>query len=493
MKIKDIIILAAAGSLALSACKKEMTTDSFEDIKVSSSFVTFSAEGGSKTVVITATQDWKFIVDATFPDVITFNKNVSAKYDYYGNLTNAEEDIKSRTASWASVSAIEGKAGETNVTFTAGASAVGRELTVAILCGTDKQYIQLRQGDLSPVVMTCKQIKEEANVGASYIVEGTVTKLGNYASYGAFYVNDGTYPDSDVQIYGSTKASRESYPNVEVGDYVKFKGTWSSYKNFENVEILKHVKSLLKVTSEPVEVKSEGERIVVKVAYKGDNFKYSVPEEFEDWIAVTGIDVKEGIPTKLETNPADTAYVSVKVGVNEGVSARAGSLSFSSSKTEGGKTSESAATYSFSQAGLLPVGQDMLVIEDDKFTASYPADESEFKAGDFDFLYYLIANYGSGIQFKKTDSYIANKTALGKKIVSIEVIGHSSKSWYPTNVTLYAGTEAKPSTNAITPVSDPDNKKLTYDLSGGAYTFFSLNNTSNYAVYLESVSIIYEK
>lgn len=493
MKIKDIIILAAAGSLALSACKKEMTTDSFEDIKVSSSFVTFSAEGESKTVVITATQDWKFIVDATFPDVITFNKNVSAKYDYYGNLTNAEEDIKSKTASWASVSALEGKAGETNVTFTAGASAVGRELTVAILCGTDKQYIQLRQGDLSPVVMTCKQIKEEANVGASYIVEGTVTKLGNYASYGAFYVNDGTYPDSDVQIYGSTKASRESYPNVEVGDYVKFKGTWTSYKNFENVEIQKHVKSLLKVTSEPAEVSTEGGKIVVKVAYKGDNFKYSVPEEVEDWIAVTGIDVKDGIPTKLETNPADTAYVSVKVGGNEAISARTGSLHFSSSKTESGKTSESEATYTFTQAGLLPAGQDMIVVEADKFPTAYPAAESELKVGDINFLYDQVANYGSGIQFKKTSSYIANKTAFGKKILSIEVIGHSSKSWYPSNIKLYAGTEAKPATNEITPVSDPDNKKLTYDLSGGAYTFISLNNPSNYAVYLESVTIIWEK
>lgn len=142
---------------------------------------------------------------------------------------------------------------------------------------------------------------------------------------------------------------------------------------------------------------------------------------------------------------------------------------------------------------ILP-GQKMVTILVDKFPSKYSDSESEIKVDEVPFLFTNIANYGNGIQLKgKVSSYIANKETLGKKIISVEVVGNSEKKWFPDNVKLYAGTTAKPETGEITPVSDKDNKKLTYDLSGKTYTFFSLKNVSDFAVYFDSVTIIYEE
>ncbi len=483
MKIKNIITLALVGSFALAACSKEVATDSFDDIKLSSNYVAFSTSGESIDITVTAAQDWKFIVDENFPKVITLNSNdkdgnkISAQHDYYGNLTNPESDIKRSVDAWVKPSVLEGQAGETKVTFTAEASNAGRELTVAILCGTHKQYIVMRQGDLAPVVMTCKQIKEEANVGASYIVEGTVTALGNYASYGAFYVNDGTY-DEDVQIYGSTKASREKY-NVEVGDKVKFKGTWSSYKNFENVEIMKLTKSLIKIESKAETVAQKGDTLSIKVSFKGKGVCPVIPEDYQDWISILGVSTKSGTKTKIETNPADTAFVKIRVAPNEGEAEREGQVVLTSSTSE--------VTYTFTQ--LCPARADYTLTAD-SLPTSYPTEETAVTLSELDCYVLNVANYGSGIQFKKGGSYIANKTAV-KKIKTIKVTCTEGKKYFPENVSLYAGSEAKPEGTAITGTSD--DTSTTFDLSSGNYTYFTIKNASNFAVYLGKIEIFCEK
>lgn len=210
----------------------------------------------------------------------------------------------------------------------------------------------------------------------------------------------------------------------------------------------------------------------------------------EQTITVTG--------NKIETvgvscsNPHFTVSVSgltVKVNpvaANDGTETIAATLVIS---VAGGNSVEVSLKH---EPAILP-GQKMVTILVDKFPAAYPSAESEIKVGEVPFLFNSVANYGDGIQFKKQVSYVANKEALGKKIVSIELVGNSGKKWYPENLKIYAGTTAKPTAGEITPISDTANRKLTYDLSGGAYTFFSLNNVSGYAVYLDSVTIIYEE
>lgn len=211
----------------------------------------------------------------------------------------------------------------------------------------------------------------------------------------------------------------------------------------------------------------------------------------EQTITVTGNKIKTvGVSC---SNPHFTVAVSgltVKVSpvaANDGTETIAATLVISAA---GGNSVEVSLKH---VPAILP-GQKMVTILVDKFPSKYSESESEIKADEVPFLFTNIADYGNGIQLKgKVSSYIANKETLGKKIISVEVVGNSAKPWYPENVKLYAGTTAKPETGEITPVSDKDNKKLTYDLSGKTYTFFSLKNVSNYTVYFDSVTIIYEE
>lgn len=350
MKIRNIFsIVALASSLLFTSCdKEEATVGSFDNIKLDKTFLSFPANGGTLDLKVTATEDWKFVVDENWPKVITFNDGKKASHDVWGNLTNDAADIKSSKDSWVQADVIEGKAGEVTVKFTAGAFVGGREQAVAIVCGGSKQHIVLRQGDLDPVQLTCKEIKEKAAVGASYSTRGVVTKLGDYAKYGAFYINDGTYSE-DVQVYGSTKDSMKEYPKIEVGDSVYFSGTWSSYKNFENVTITKLKKSLAKViTASRDDVSMEGETLEIVVAFKGKGVNPVVPAAYQSWISVLGITSKNGTPTKLETNPADTAYVTVRVEANNGGD-RSGVINFTSSTAD----ASSEVNYSFTQKGAI--------------------------------------------------------------------------------------------------------------------------------------------
>lgn len=211
----------------------------------------------------------------------------------------------------------------------------------------------------------------------------------------------------------------------------------------------------------------------------------------EQTITVTGNKIKTvGVSCSNPHFAVAVSGLTVKVSpvsANDGTETIAATLVISAA---GGNSVEVSLKH---VPAILP-GQKMVTILADKFPSKYSDSESEIKVDEVPFLFTYIANYGNGIQLKgKVSSYIANKETLGKKIISVEVVGNSEKKWYPDNVKLYAGTTAKPETGEITPVSDTANKKLTYDLSGKTYTFFSLKNVSDFTVYFDSVTIIYEE
>lgn len=132
----------------------------------------------------------------------------------------------------------------------------------------------------------------------------------------------------------------------------------------------------------------------------------------------------------------------------------------------------------------------VLTITPDALPTAYPKEEADMVVGDVTFGILNVANYSNpvAVQMKKEGSYIINKSDNGK-IASIKVTCHPDKSFYPTNLVLYAGTASNPSETVITPTSDDTSS--TYDLSTGDYTYFKLTNTSGYAVYLEKVEIQY--
>lgn len=327
MKLRYLFSIVLSTVLLFAGCVKEGPTGSYDNIKLSQSYLSISEKGGSVEVTLTATEAWNFVVSKSWPEVIT------------------EKDGKeTRTPSWLSAASVmSGEAGEYKITFSAEASASGHEIDLEIKAGSNTQILRVRQGSLEAVSYSNKDIQEKAVIGGTYKTSGVVTQLGDYSKYGAFWVNDGT-TTKDVQIYGSTNDSKKNYPNVQVGDYVEFTGVWSSYLNFESAEISKHVPSLAKVLTESKTYPIEGGEFDVKVAYKGSNFNPSVPEEYRDWASVVDVKTIAGVPSKIETNPADTAVVTVKLFPNAGGD-RKGQINFASGSSK--------VFYEFTQAGAV--------------------------------------------------------------------------------------------------------------------------------------------
>ena len=356
MKIRNIFSLVLASALLFTACDKEVATDSFDNIKVSSTFLTFPAKGGSVDLTVTTTEDWKFVRDENWPEKITFNTGVKVKHDFWGNVTNVAEDIASTTTSWVTASVLEGKSGEMKVTFTASAFAGGREQTVAIVCGSHKQHVVLRQGNLDPEKLSIEEALA-APEGKTVRVAGTVTGIYN-TEYGNWYLTDGT---KQILVYGTLdkegKEKNFASLKIEEGDKIVVEGPISVYNSvnqLKNVTVIEHTKSLVKLISESkTDVKLEGETFVVELEFKGDGLYPVVPEEYQDWISILGVKTEAGKPTKLDPNPASKAFVTVKVAANA-AGDRKGKIDFSSSSSSSdGKVNTSSVSYEFIQKGAI--------------------------------------------------------------------------------------------------------------------------------------------
>lgn len=125
------------------------------------------------------------------------------------------------------------------------------------------------------------------------------------------------------------------------------------------------------------------------------------------------------------------------------------------------------------------------------FPTTYPASETSYTFGAFDYYLMNVANFGSGIQFKKGGSYLANKTSFSK-IVKIECVWQDDKDFHPENFTLTVGTEEKPTATTIEPTTDATAKTAVYTVTG-TNGFFMMKNGSNYAGYWKSIKVYYEQ
>ena len=380
MKIRNIFSLALAASAVLFAsCTKETATDSFDNIKLDKTYLSIPADGGSVKLTINATDSWVFVKDAKWPEVLTFakgedGKTYKATTDKWGNITNPEEQIASRTASWLTASVLEGAAGTTEVTFSAESIASGRELSLAIVCGENLQHLVVRQGTLEASSATCAEILAGPD-GKTYRTKGVCTAISN-TTYGNWYINDGT---GEVYVYGTLdkKGAEKNFTSLglEVGDVVEIEGpktTYGSTVELVNVTVLDIQKALAKVVTESKEYPIEGTYNetakahvpdTVKVAYKGGDFGYSVPSGYQDWLSVVSVSNAKGKATKLEPNPADTAYVAIKVLENAGGD-RSASIDFTSGSSK--------VSYSLTQKGSI------IAATVDEFIAA-PVGETQYR------------------------------------------------------------------------------------------------------------------
>ena len=152
----------------------------------------------------------------------------------------------------------------------------------------------------------------------------------------------------------------------------------------------------------------------------------------------------------------------------------------------------SAAEASFKVTVTEPAPGNLTVdIESSVIPTSY-ADDAVVAVDGLDFYFNQTACYNEGvIQMKKQVSYVANKTAFGKPIVRVTILGGGAAgTFYATNYKCCGGTSEKPE-NEIS-ATEIENG-LVYDFTGKGYTFFQLSNTSNYAAKLVKISVEYEK
>lgn len=258
MKLRYIIASLAAVLTLAAGCTKEMPGD-LAELQVSSSFVSIPEAGGSQTITVVATGAW--------------------------TLDNPE--------SWLEVSPTSGNAGSTVITFSADGTVNSRSAVIKININGKTQYVNAAQqwGDGTVSVSTCAEVLAGPD-GKTFQVEGVVTKIAESATYGNWYINDGT---GEVYIYGTkyqgaTKQGAIGKLGIEVGDVVKIEGpktTYSGTVELVDVDVLNVTKSLIKVI-DPKEVGTkEGGTLTVKAIAKGGDIKI-IPRE--SWIKIESLD-----------------------------------------------------------------------------------------------------------------------------------------------------------------------------------------------------------
>lgn len=256
MKFRYILsMIVAALTLCFAGCQKEEAR-LLDEVKVSQSYIAIPAEGGQVGVTVNAVDNWE--------------------------ITEIPE--------WLTVSPSTGAAGETVVTFSAGATDATNNDLLYLNCAGASQVLnvfQMTEAAEIPIT-SCEVINASAEVGKIYRVKGAVTDITNYEKYGCFYVNDGT-SDKDVYVYGSLNSDKF---NVEVGDIITFEGPWTSYGNFDDVTIVELEKSLIKVeevSPEDATLPLAGGEFTVTLTCKGDGISVVVPDEAKSWLSVVSV------------------------------------------------------------------------------------------------------------------------------------------------------------------------------------------------------------
>ena len=321
MKLKYIIPSFIVLVAMLVGCKDDYEPAHLNDIRVSSSYLSISQDGGSASLTITANSAWTI-------------ENVDKKNN------------------WLTFTPASGDAGETNVTFTAGSVLSARTATVKVVSGSSVQEVNLVQGKTVAETATCEQVIAGAD-GKTFRVRASITQIAN-THYGNMYVSDGT---GTVYIYGTNdkdgKAANDPIASwgLEVGDIVTLEGPKTTYKGeaeLQNVSVIKVEKWFVKMInpeSAPT-IEKEGGIQKVKAAFKGKGIIPTIADDC-NWIHYKDMVITAGTVTAVEPNPADTAVISFIIDPNEGA-ARKGAVTFLS--TTG--TASSSVTWEIVQKGV---------------------------------------------------------------------------------------------------------------------------------------------
>ena len=262
MKLKYFISFFALVAL-LAGCSDDDAMTLFDEIQVSSSYVSIDVAGGSNTITLNAKEAWTF---------------------------DAEE-----LPDWLTVSPMNGGAGETKVTFTAPAAPDGRTAVLHVKCADKSQTINVIQGLAVVSEATCAEVNEGPE-SKTYRVTGTVKNIVN-TTYGNWYLADET---GEVYIYGTldAKGNTKNFLSLglEVGDIVTVEGPKTVYNGtveLVDVTVINIQKSLVKVEGydpEDATIPIEGGNVAVNLTCKTNNgISVEIPDEAKNWLGIVSI------------------------------------------------------------------------------------------------------------------------------------------------------------------------------------------------------------
>lgn len=256
MKLKYIFTALAAVFALFTSCSDDEMAQ-LGSVQVSQSYVAIPAEGGSVSVKVRAVADWQ--------------------------ITDIPE--------WLTLSTESGAAGETVVTFTAGAATSTNTATVLLECNGETQRINVLQ-QTEKVELPVSKAKDVLNGvdGVTYRVKGVVTNLTNKL-YGNYDVVDET---GSVYIYGTLDASgaEQNFASlgIEAGDIVTVEGpraTYGSTIELVNVTVIAIEKSLIKLDSLSTStIEKEGGELVAYLTCKGEGVSVESPAS---WLTVKSV------------------------------------------------------------------------------------------------------------------------------------------------------------------------------------------------------------
>lgn len=415
--------------------------------------------------------------------------------------------IPDNAKSWLTVEAILLNGNKAVVRFNAAANAGGARMTTLVFTTTSKGQINTAETTVtqegSILEMSISDfLAQEESLTALYRLTGKVTNLAASA-YGNFDLVDAT---GKVYVYGLTATKVEkndkSFPTIGVqeGDVVTLIGTRASYKGTPQVggpayhvshTTHTEVASIADFLSKEVASKaleSPYYKITGKITeIVNETYGNFYLQDESGTVYVYGLTV-----SGVARNDKSFASLGLKVGDVLTMIGQRGH--YANARVEDQKD-QVANGYYISHVEGSEGGEEvgnLLTLTVEGLPDKYPEGATEVTLSGQKFEIVNVANYGSGMQFSSTrdrdGGTLANITGT-KKIKSIKVTCASGKTWYSTNLTLYAGAEARPAETVITATSDENSS--TYDLSGGDYKFFTLKNTSQYAVYLDKIEITY--
>lgn len=332
MKTKFIALSLAAAALVFASCQKE-EKNVLSEVQVSSSYITFGADGGTTKITVTAQGDW------------TLNPTIQIDSTYYDDVkgkTVVKVDtvqLKIAANNWFEVSPQSGKAGVTEVVFTAPKATGNHESNIKLVIGDKAQNLIVKQ------TAAAEEVKEstvaEINAGADgtvFRVTGTCTSIAS-TTYGNWYLKDAE--GKTVYVYGTVDASGSynwSALNIAVGDKVTVQGpktTYGSTVELVDVSVIKVEKALILCDLTTMYLTKEEQEISIPLTVKGSSL---VNVSNADWIVFD--------PGYTTDKNGHTVF-KAKVAANTTGKTRQGNLVFTSEKG----TSSTEFTLAVEQIG----------------------------------------------------------------------------------------------------------------------------------------------